>query len=777
MNENHPHSHHKHATATEVANPASDPVCGMPVKPDSPHRTAYGGSEYVFCSAGCLAKFTQDPGRYTSKPIHQNHPVGGMTKTGASAVDYTCPMHPEIRQKGPGSCPKCGMALEPVSGAEEDASEYTNMFWRFVISSIVATPVLVLAMGEHLPVIHAIPRSISLWIQFVLSSPAVLWGGWPFFVRGWRSLVTRRLNMFTLIAIGVGAAYAFSVFAMMEIFSPRLLPAGSVFVYFEAAAVITALALLGQVLELRARTQTGTAIKLLMGQAAKNARIMRDGQEFEISIEEVKVGDLIRVRPGEKIPVDGIVIEGRTTIDESMLTGEPIPQEKQTDDRITGGTLNQTGSFVMKATGVGSDTVLSRIIHMVQEAQRSRAPIQKLADTVSGYFVPAVLAISVLTFIGWMVWGPTPRLSYAFMNAVAVLIIACPCALGLATPISIMVAVGTGARIGVLIKNAESLEKLEHIDTLVVDKTGTLTQGRPAVTDVVPTSDYQEDQIVSLAASLETASEHPLSRAVIDFAKKRNLSIVPPENAQSITGGGISGTVSGQTVIVGKEQLLRNRQVRGFEKIISIKNPVSTLIYVGVDGVLAGVLALSDPIKESTPAALRELGKLGLGVIMMTGDNERTAGAVAAELGIKEFYAGVEPQGKHDRLVAIKKKDHSVAMTGDGINDSPALAAADVGIAMGNGSDIAIESAGVTLVKGDLMGIVRAIKLSKGAMRNIRQNLFFAFVYNALGIPVAAGLLYLFGGPLLNPMIASLAMSLSSVSVIVNALRLRALRL
>ncbi|HMX57175.1 MAG TPA: copper-translocating P-type ATPase [Leptospiraceae bacterium] len=684
-------------------------------------------------------------------------------------------MHPEVRQKGPGSCPKCGMALEPVSGGNEDLTEYKDMRRRFVVSAILSAPVLFLAMGEHLPMLRDIPHHFSMWVQFVLASPAVLWGGWPFFARAWRSIVTLQLNMFTLIAIGVGAAYFFSVVALL---APGLLPQGeNVFVYFEAAAVITALALLGQVLELRARTQTGTAIKLLMGQAAKTARIIRDGQEFEVPIENVAAGNLIRVRPGEKIPVDGVIIEGGTTIDESMLTGEPMPQEKKADDRITGGTLNQTGSFVMKATGVGSDTVLSRIIHMVQEAQRSRAPIQKLADTVSGYFVPAVLVIAVLTFISWMIWGPSPNLSYAFMNAVAVLIIACPCALGLATPISIMVAVGAGARVGVLIKNAESLEKLEHIDTLVVDKTGTLTQGKPRVTEVVVGAGYEEDQLLSLVASLETASEHPLSRAVIDFAKKKNLNIVSPENVQSITGGGISGTVSGHEVIVGKEGLLRARQISGFENAISTKNQASTLIYAGIDGKLAGVLGLSDPIKQSTPEALQGLRNLGLNVIMMTGDNERTGAAVAAELGIKEFYAGVEPQGKHDRLLAIKKKEHSVAMTGDGINDSPALAAADVGIAMGNGSDIAIESAGVTLVKGDLMGIVRAIKLSKGAMRNIRQNLFFAFVYNALGIPVAAGILYLFGGPLLNPMIASLAMSLSSVSVIVNALRLRALRL
>lgn len=712
---------------------------------------------------------------------HKAASSGGTQVSGnkkSDSVDlgeYTCPMHPEIRQKGPGVCPKCGMTLEPVVAGNEDLTEYKDMRRRFVVSAILSVPVLLLTMGEHLPLIREIPHGLSRWIQFILSSPVVLWGGWPFFARGWRSIVALQLNMFTLIAIGVGAAYVFSVIAML---APGLLPQSeNIFVYFEAAAVITALALLGQVLELRARTQTGTAIKLLMGQAAKTARILRDGQEFEIPIEDVTVGNLIRVRPGEKVPVDGIITEGSTTIDESMLTGEPIPQEKKVDDRLTGGTLNQTGSFLMKATSVGSNTVLSRIIHMVQQAQRSRAPIQKLADIVSGYFVPAVLVIAVLTFVSWIVWGPSPQLSYAFMNAVAVLIIACPCALGLATPISIMVAVGAGARVGVLIKNAESLEKLEHIDTLVVDKTGTLTQGKPAVTQVIALAGYQEDQLVSFAASVETASEHPLSRAVIDFAKKKYLSLVSPENVQSITGGGISGTVGGRAIVVGKEQLLRARNIKGFENTISIKNQASTLIYVGIDGALAGVLALSDPIKQSTSEALKELEKLGLNVIMMTGDNERTAAAVSAELGIKEFYAGVEPQGKHDRLVHIKNQQHSVAMTGDGINDSPALAAADVGIAMGNGSDIAIESAGVTLVKGDLMGIVRAIKLSKGAMRNIRQNLFFAFVYNALGIPVAAGLLYLFGGPLLNPMIASLAMSLSSVSVIVNALRLRTLRL
>lgn len=758
-----------------------DPVCGMSVKPDSQHRIRHAGKDYLFCSSSCLNKFTEEPARFIGAKKSDAPSVPAMAVSekiarGADDVaEYTCPMHPEIRQKGPGNCPKCGMTLEPVTGGNEDLTEYKDMRRRFIISAILAAPVLFLTMGEHLPIIRELSHSISRWIQFALASPAVLWGGWPFFSRGWRSIISLQLNMFTLIAIGVGAAYSFSVVAML---APGLLPQSeSIFVYFEAAAVITALALLGQVLELRARTQTGTAIKLLMGQAAKTARIIRDGQESEIPIEDVTVGNLIRVRPGEKIPVDGIVIEGSTTIDESMLTGEPIPQEKKIDDRITGGTLNQTGSFVMKATGVGSNTVLSRIIHMVQEAQRSRAPIQKLADTVSGYFVPAVLLISLLTFIAWVIRGPSPQLSYAFMNAVAVLIIACPCALGLATPISIMVAVGAGARVGVLIKSAESLEKLENIDTLVVDKTGTLTQGRPAVTEVVTLPGYQEGQLVSSAASLETASEHPLSRAVIDFAKEKNLNVESPENVQSITGGGMSGIVAGRAVIVGKEELLRARGISGFENEISIKNQASTLIFVGIDGALAGVLALSDPIKESTRDALRALENLGLSVIMMTGDNERTAAAVSAELGIKEYFAGVEPQGKHDRLLAIKKQQHLVAMTGDGINDSPALAAADVGIAMGNGSDIAIESAGVTLVKGDLMGIVRAIKLSKGAMRNIRQNLFFAFVYNALGIPVAAGLLYLFGGPLLNPMIASLAMSLSSVSVILNALRLRALKL
>ncbi|MCE9599979.1 MAG: cadmium-translocating P-type ATPase [Spirochaetia bacterium] len=713
---------------------------------------------------------------HQSPGAHQHGEIATVPQApSVEAVVYTCPMHPEIRQSGPGSCPICGMVLEPLSGGDQDQSEYHDMLRRFVGAAVLSLPVLLLAMGEHLPGIRDIPRSISVWVQLILSSPVVLWAGWPFFSRAWKSILSRNLNMFTLIAVGVGSAYSFSIFAVLV---PGFLPASHhVAVYFEAAAVITALALLGQVLELRARTQTGTAIRLLMGQAARTARVLRGETEIDVTIESVQVGDLIRVRPGEKIPVDGTITEGQSNVDEAMITGEPVPQEKKQGDRLTGGTLNQTGSFVMKATRVGRDTVLARIIQMVQNAQRSRAPIQKLADTVSGYFVPAVILIALVTFAIWFVWGPEPRLSYAFMNAVAVLIIACPCALGLATPISIMVAVGTGARSGVLIKNAEALEKMEKIDTLVVDKTGTLTQGRPAVTAFQITPGLDADEILKLAASLESSSEHPLSRAICDYAQARQISLSTPEDVQSITGGGIRGRVDNHHILLGNAKLMKANSIGGQDSAHLDANISGTLVYVAIDGTLAGVLALNDPIKESTPAAIKNLQSAGLKIVMMTGDNQQTAQNVAARLEISEFFASTNPQGKHDRLLELKRSGRHVAMTGDGINDSPALAAADVGIAMGNGSDIAIESAAITLVKGDLRGIARAIKLSKRTMQNIRQNLFFAFVYNALGVPIAAGVLFPWNGTLLNPMIASLAMSLSSVSVILNAVRLRRLHL
>ncbi len=702
---------------------------------------------------------------------------------------YTCPMHPEIEQDHPGDCPKCGMALEPKAVAagstdddEEDGGELRRMSLRLWIGALLALPVFLVAMAHLVPAWrHAEWANglVSRWGQFALSTPVVLWAGWPFFVRGWRSLRNRSLNMFTLISIGVGSAYVYSAAAML---APQAFPAtdghgGWPALYFEAAAVITVLVLLGQVLELRARRRTSGAIKALLGLAPKTARRVTPTDDVDVRIEDVQPGDLLRVRPGEKVPVDGVVVEGRTSIDESMLTGEPMPVEKTSGAGVSGGTVNTTGSIVMRAERVGRETMLAQIVHLVSQAQRSRAPIQALADKVSGWFVPAVLAIAALTFAGWLIWGPEPALAHAITNAVAVLIIACPCALGLATPISVMVGIGRGAQLGVLIRNAETIEKLAKLEVLALDKTGTLTEGKPRLAQVETVNGFEAGEVLQRAASLEQASEHPLAHAILEGARERGLAIEPALDFQSTTAAGVSGRVDGHAVRVGQPAFLRQHGVADTEALDALASPHqasgATAVYVAIDGRAAGILAITDPVKASSRQALAELRELGVTPLMLTGDNPRTAAAVARSLGLKDYAAGVTPQQKHDRVAALREAGRVVGMAGDGINDAPALAAADVGIAMGTGTDIAMESAGVTLVKGDLRGIVRAIRLGRAMMRNIRQNLFFAFVYNALGIPVAAGLLYPAFGLLLSPMIAGAAMSLSSVSVIVNALRLR----
>jgi len=700
---------------------------------------------------------------------------------------YTCPMHPQIEQDHPGNCPICGMALEPKTikaGGEEENTELRDMTQRFWFGAALALPVFILGMAHVFPNAPAwVASDWSRWLQFLLSTPVVLWGGAPFFQRGWQSIRNRSLNMFTLIAMGVGVAYIYSAVVMLApgIFPPSFQEHGKIGVYFEAAAIITVLVLLGQVLELRARSRTGSAIRALLGLAPTTARVVRDNEERDVALDQVHPGDVLRVRPGEKIPVDGKITEGKTSVDEAMITGEPMPVEKTVGDRVTGGTINQTGSFLMTAEKVGADTVLSRIVEMVAEAQRSRAPIQGLADKVASWFVPAVIATAALTFIVWSALGPEPRFAHAIVNAVAVLIIACPCALGLATPMSIMVGVGRGAQAGVLIKQAEAMERLEKVDTLVVDKTGTLTEGKPRLTTIVSFDSLNEDDLLAAAASVEQQSEHPLASAIVRGAQDRHVTLRKITNFQSSTGGGVSAQVDGKSVLVGKPQFLRTQKTIDVEKLeskaLELQAQGQTAIFVGIDGRAAGVLAVSDPVKESSPPAIKHLHELGIKVIMLTGDNERTAKAVAQRLGIDEVEAGVEPQRKNERVRQLHEQDRIVAMAGDGINDAPALAAADVGIAMGTGTDVAMESAGVTLVKGDLRGIEKAIRLSRAMMRNIRQNLFFAFIYNALGIPIAAGALYPLFGWLLSPMIAGAAMSLSSVSVIANALRLRATRL
>ena len=708
----------------------------------------------------------------------------------ASKVIYTCPMHPEVEQDHPGDCPKCGMTLEPkmvsAEGGEHDHAELSDMTRRFWIGAGLTLPVFIVAMAHLIPSLaHRswLDSDVSRWMQFGLSTPVVLWAGWPFFRRGWRSLVTVQFNMWTLITIGVGAAYAFSVVAMLApgIFPAAMRPHGKVAIYFEAAAVIVVLVLLGQVLELRARSRTGSAIKALLNLAPPTARRVRDGGDDEIPLDQVQAGDLLRVRPGDKVPVDGVLTEGHSSVDESMITGEPLPVEKLAGEKVTGGTVNGTGGFVMRAERVGSDTLLAQIVNLVAQAQRSRAPIQGLADKVAGVFVPVVIAVAVLTFVVWLWFGPEPRLAHAIVNAVAVLIIACPCALGLATPMSIMVGVGRGAQEGILVKNAESLERLEKVTTLVVDKTGTLTEGKPRLVDCLPVEGTKAEDLLRLAASLEQASEHPLATAVVQAAKEQSLPIEPITGFRSVTGGGVVGVASGLPVMVGKPAFLRSEGVNGWEaleqKAVQLQADGKTVLFVAVQGRPAGILAVADPIKSTTPEAIRELHALGLNLVMITGDNRRTSEAVAKRLGIDTVEAEVEPQGKIAHVQRLRAAGKVVAMAGDGVNDAPALAQADVGIAMGTGTDVAMQSAGVTLVKGDLRAIAKAIHLSRATMRNIRQNLFFAFIYNAVGIPIAAGLLYPIFGWLLSPMLAGAAMSLSSVSVISNALRLRRTRL
>jgi Cu+-exporting ATPase len=708
--------------------------------------------------------------------------------TFAGKTIYTCPMHPEIRQDAAGDCPKCGMALEPVSESldEEENPELVDMTRRLRIGAALALPVFLLAMAHLIPSLAHDPRlsgDASRWTQFILSTPVVMWAGWPFFKRGWRSLVSRNFNMFTLIAIGVGTAYAFSAAVMLApgVFPESLASHGRVAIYFEAAAVIVVLVLLGQVLELRARGKTGSAIRALLDLAPKTARLVEDGNERDVPLESVQAGANLRVRPGEKVPVDGNILEGQSSLDESMITGEPMPLSKTIGDPVTGGTLNTTGSFIMTASRVGSDTVLARIVKMVAEAQRSRAPIQALADQVAGYFVPAVLAVSLVTFLLWSSFGPEPRLAFAIVNAVAVLIIACPCALGLATPMSVMVGIGRGAQAGILIRNAEAIEVMEKVTTVVVDKTGTLTEGKPRLTEVIAADGTSETDLLLAAASIEQNSEHPLAAAIINGAKQRGITPQAVTDFDSITGGGVTGNFSGRQVIIGKLEFLQQQSVTGFDtlaiKAAELQSQGRTVIFAAIDGQAAGILAIADPIKSTTPQAIARLHALGLEIIMLTGDNERSAQAVARSLGLDQVKAGVEPQHKHEFVRQLREQGHIVAMAGDGINDAPALAAAHVGIAMGTGTDVAMESAGITLVKGDLRGIAQAITLSRAMMRNIRQNLFFAFIYNTLGVPVAAGILYPFFGILLSPILAGAAMSLSSVSVISNALRLRKTKL
>jgi Cu+-exporting ATPase len=698
------------------------------------------------------------------------------------ATIYTCPMHPEVRQDHPGNCPICGMTLEPEAAEpEEDNAELRDMTRRFWIGLALAAPVAVLAMGAHFPPLDAMPARLSAWIQFLLATPVVLWTGWPFFERGARSLVTLRLNMFTLIALGTGAAYLFSVVALL---APGLLPhamrhEGMTPVYFEASAVIIVLVLLGQVLELRARAGTGAAIRALLGLAPKIAHRVKNGAEEEVPLDAVQPGDELRVKPGEKIPVDGAVVEGRSAVDESMLTGEPVPVEKEAGARVAAGTVNGSGSLLMRAEKVGAETLLAQIVQMVAQAQRSRAPIQRLADAVAGWFVPAVVLVAVLTFAAWMIWGPEPRLAYALVNAVAVLIIACPCALGLATPMSVMVGVGRGATLGVLVKDADAIERLGKVDTLVVDKTGTLTEGRPSVVEVLPAPDWDEARLLALAAALESHSEHPLAGAVVRAAKERGVSAPAVADFESIPGGGARGGVDGASALIGKRALLAAGGVTDFDAVNAEPQLAQgrTVIWLASAGKLAGALALADPIKSTTAQAVAALHAQGVRLVMLTGDNSQTATRVAGELGIDDFVAEVSPADKQTRVAALKTKGAVVAMAGDGVNDAPALAAADVGIAMGTGTDVAMQSAGVTLVKGDLRGIAHAIALSRATMRNIRQNLLFAFLYNSLGVPLAAGVLYPFFGVLLSPIVASAAMALSSVSVVGNALRLRRARL
>jgi len=765
------HTHKKHN------NVIKDPVCGMNVNPEeAKYHFTYKEQEYHFCNIKCFDKFKNSPQEYL-EPIEQAPVIEGAT--------YTCPMHPEIEQIGAGNCPICGMALEPKDSFadEEDTTELDDMTRRFWICAVLSVPTLALVMLDHLPskpLGAIISPSTSMWIEFALATPVMLWGAVPFFKRAWSSIITTNFNMFTLVALGTGVAYIYSVIAAIF---PNIFPqemqteSGLVAVYFEAAATIITLVLLGQVLELKARSQTSGAIRALLDLSPKTARrINENGDEEDIPLDDVKSGDNLRVRPGESIPTDGEIIKGNSTIDESMITGESMPMMKYAGDKVTGATLNQSGGFIMRADNVGSDTVISKIIHMVAEAQRSRAPIQKMADMVAGYFVPIVILSSILTALVWGIWGPEPRLAFAVINAVAVLIIACPCALGLATPMSIMVGTGRGAQAGILIKNAESLELMEKIDVLVVDKTGTLTEGKPKLINVFALEGYNENEILKLAASLEMGSEHPLAKAIINSAKDKEINIVSADNFESYTGKGISGVINGVKIALGNDALLESLNIDKTaleNRADDMREKGQTVMLLAIDGKLAGLIGVADPIKKSTAQALKDLRKEKIRIVMLTGDNEKTAMAVAGELEIDEIKAGVLPEGKMAIVKALQDEGYKVAMAGDGINDSPALAQADVGIAMGTGADIAMESAEVTLVKGDLQGIMRARKLSRATMRNIRQNLFFAFIYNAAGVPIAAGVLYPFFGLLLSPIIASAAMTFSSVSVILNALRLK----
>jgi heavy metal translocating P-type ATPase len=764
--------HHDDAGQKAAIATVRDPVCGMCVNlKTSKHRAEHEGKTYHFCSAGCRTKFVGDPERYLS-------PENAPFEQAAEGASYTCPMHPEIRQQGPGVCPICGMALEPemVTADAPPNPELADMTRRFWVGLALALPVFLLEMGSHLAGVHLLGPAASNWVQFALATPVVLWAGWPFFERGWQSIRTRNLNMFTLIAMGTGIAWTYSVAATL---APSLFPdalrghGGAVPVYFEAAAVITVLVLLGQVLELRARERTGGAIRALLDLAPKTARRVReDGSDDDVALEHVAVGDRLRVRPGERVPVDGDVLDGHSAVDESMVTGESMPVSKAPGAAVIGGTVNQGGGFVMRAQKIGRDTMLARIVQMVAEAQRSRAPIQRLADRVAGWFVPAVLAVAALAFLAWSVWGPEPRFSYALVAAVSVLIIACPCALGLATPMSIMVGVGRGAQAGVLVRHAEALERLEKVDTLVIDKTGTLTEGKPKVVAIKTVGDVSEAELLRFAASLERASEHPLAAAIVAAAKERGIDLANAGAFDVAPGKGVTGVVDGRYVTIGNGAMMA---VAGVDTASldadALRRDGATAIFVAIDGEPAGIIAIADPVKSTTPAALAALKAAGLRIVMLTGDNRTTAEAVARLLGIDEVEADILPEDKAKTVERLRREGRIVAMAGDGVNDAPALAAADVGIAMGTGTDVAMESAGVTLVKGDLGGIVRARRLSQAVMANIRQNLVFAFIYN--GVPVAAGVLYPVFGILLSPVIAAAAMSLSSVSVIGNALRLR----
>ncbi|HWS08809.1 MAG TPA: heavy metal translocating P-type ATPase [Xanthobacteraceae bacterium] len=763
------HSTHSHAAAATI-----DPVCGMTVDPaKSPHRLSHAQKTYHFCSAGCRGKFAADPDKY----LHGA--ASGPAEAEPEGMIYTCPMHPEVRQVGPGSCPICGMALEPEAGGADDGGELADMTRRLWISTLLALPIVALDMGGHFGLVH-LPGHISAYAELVLATPVVLWGGWPFFVRGAQSLVTRNLNMFTLIAMGTGVAYGYSIVAAL---APGLFPPafhdehGGIALYFEAAAVITVLVLLGQVLELRARASTSGAIRALIALAPKTARRIKDeSSDEDVSLDAVVVGDRLRVRPGEKIPVDGVLIEGRSAVDESMVTGEAMPVIKEQGADVIGGTLNGSGGFVMRAEKVGRDTMLAHIVQMVATAQRSRAPIQRLADRVAAWFVPAVIAVALIAFAAWAAYGPQPRLAYALVAAVTVLIIACPCALGLATPMSIMVGVGRAAQAGILIRNAEALERLEKIDTLVVDKTGTLTEGKPKVTAIVPVQNFDENILLRFAASVERSSEHPLAAAIVAAAAERKIDLLAVSDFASPSGKGVTGLVERRRVALGNAKFFAERGIATVAlqgEAERLRGEGGTVIFVAINDVLSGLIAVADPLKPTTHAALDALKAQGIAIVMLTGDSRGTALAIAKKLGIADVEAEVLPEGKSAAVEALRRAGRTVAMAGDGINDAPALAAADVGIAMGGGTDIAMASAGVTLVKGDLIGIVRALKLSAATMHNIRQNLLFAFIYNAAGVPIAAGALYPLFGLLLSPAFGAAAMALSSVSVIANALRLR----